>query len=232
MVLLDQEARATAASCRISSGKRIVKRIHFCQKCIFAVKGGLKLAAKTLLSGGKDEKALWSQEFRMAAVRRTKAERSCVSRSENFPAGWLTRCCQKPDSGPEASWQRLHTGCLPAWLMSCRRLLSCMEPPTGSQKKSQQEKKKKKQFGITPARFSRSVCARVACDWRPAPSYIRGSCRLEFRFAVRFRRAQIVCSAAALASSLFIGVDQRRLFTIWVITHHAHLIELGLFYIF
>lgn len=63
---------------------------------------------------------------------------------------------------------------------------------------------------------------------------ISGSCRLKFRFAVtavRLRRTQIVCSAAALASSLFIRVDQSRLFTIWVITHHAHLIELRLLYI-
>lgn len=96
-------------------------------------------------------------------------------------------------------------------------------------------KKKKNSLASHQAGFHLRFVHERPRDWRqPALSYQR---ELQAKVqvcsdAVRLRRAQIVCSAAALASSLFIGVDQSRLFTIWVITHHAHLMELALFYIF
>lgn len=174
----------------------------------------------------------------MAAAQRTKAERICVRQSGNFPAGWLTRCCQKPDSGPEASWQRLHSGCLRSWLARGESVSGSSPAQSHRQTlktNSRRRKQTKKQNCVAPHQPGSHMWV---VQERPGIGGLRrvisGSCRLKFRFAPtagRLRRTQIVCSAAALVSSLFIRVDQSRLFAIWVITHHAHLMELRLLYI-
>lgn len=58
LFLLDQESSGNHCKLQkkqreVDSSMDIVKRSHFYQKCIFAVKGGLKPAVKTLLSGEK-----------------------------------------------------------------------------------------------------------------------------------------------------------------------------------